>query len=675
MMEFWRFSELNQDVFEPIAGSYDVSLVVWSVLFAVMAAMSMLTIVERSWRKELGRHEDIWMYVAAVVMGCGVWAMHFTGMHAFHLETPVHFDLGQTLLSIVPALLGSYVAISILAKKRFDVVAVQMGGLAMAAGIGLMHYIGMEAMHLSQGGFRYDPLMFVFSIVVAHLLAVVAIYTHATKADKESSIRVRFLSAVFIGAAVSAMHYVAMVASEFYVQPENAYVLSSQPHEVISWNMITEIALFLGASLVGVLLGTRLDSERRKSASLMQRENAVISSLADALLVLNEQGDVDTYNVSAQRLFGAEHSPIETKNILDLIPELGSFAALEDWEHSDLERGASGLTLQFSTYSDAGTNYYEVVFSRLFFNESLHYVAMIRDITARMIMEQQLRQAQKLESIGQLAAGIAHEINTPIQYVSDNMSFMKKASGHVLQAVEMYRQIVSGCCDENSKQQVEDLEKMLKKAKFSFITQEIPKSIDQSLEGLGRVSTIVRAMKSFSHASEGNFSAADVKEALESTTTICRNEWKYLAHLKLDIEPDIPPVQLILDEFNQVILNLVVNAAHAIEDRLKAEQSSDLGQIDVIAKIEAEFLRIDVRDNGCGIPKEIQERVFEPFFTTKAVGKGTGQGLNIAYSVIVEKHKGRLELESTMGEGSCFSVFVPLKVSQPEASLDAEKPA
>ncbi|WP_304440188.1 MHYT domain-containing protein, partial [Oleiphilus sp. HI0079] len=146
MMEFWRFSELNQDVFEPIAGSYDVSLVVWSVLFAVMAAMSMLTIVERSWRKELGRHEDIWMYVAAVVMGCGVWAMHFTGMHAFHLETPVHFDLGQTLLSIVPALLGSYVAISILAKKRFDVVAVQMGGLAMAAGIGLMHYIGMEAM-------------------------------------------------------------------------------------------------------------------------------------------------------------------------------------------------------------------------------------------------------------------------------------------------------------------------------------------------------------------------------------------------------------------------------------------------------------------------------------------------------------------------------------------------
>ncbi len=500
-----------------------------------------------------------------------------------------------------------------------------------------------------------------------------AIYTHSSKADEETSLQVRLLSALFIGAAVSAMHYVAMVASEFYVQPENAYALSNQSHEIISRNMITEIALFLGASLVGVLLGTRLDSERRKSAILMQRENAVISSLADALLVLDEHGDVDTYNVSALRLFGAEHSPIETKNVLDLIPELGSFKALEDWEHSTLERGTSGLTLQFSAYGEAGTNHYEAVFSRLFFNESLHYVAMIRDITARMTMEQQLRQAQKLESIGQLAAGIAHEINTPIQYVSDNMSFMKKASAHAMQAIEMYRQIVAGCCDDNSKEQVQELEKMLKKAKFSFITEEIPKSIDQSLEGLGRVSTIVRAMKSFSHASEGNFSAASVKDALESTTTICQNEWKYVANLKLDIEPEIPFVQLILDEFNQVILNLVVNAAHAIDDRFKAEQNNELGQIDVIAKIDGEFLRIDVRDNGCGIPKEIQERVFEPFFTTKTVGRGTGQGLNIVYSVIVEKHKGRLELESKIGEGSCFMVFVPIRTPQPEESL-SEKP-
>ncbi len=167
-------------------------------------------------------------------------------------------------------------------------------------------------------------------------------------------------------------------------------------------------------------------------------------------------------------------------------------------------------------------------------------------------------------------------------------------------------------------------------------------------------------MKSFSHASEGNFSAANVAEALESTTTICRNEWKYVAVLNLDIQPDIPPVQLILDEFNQVILNLVVNAAHAIEERIAQNQDDGLGLIDVIARIDDDFLRIDVRDNGCGIPKEIQERVFEPFFTTKAVGKGSGQGLNIAYSVIVEKHKGRLELQSTVGEGSCFSVFVPL---------------
>lgn len=670
-MEFWRFKEFDLGLYEPLAGSYDSALIVWSVLFAVMAAMSMLTIVERSWRGELGKYEALWLYIASAIMGSGVWAMHFTGMHAFHLETLVHFDLWLTLLSLVPALLGSFVTVSLLAQKRLDVVSIQLGGLAMAAGIGLMHYIGMEAMHINQGGFLYDPLRFGASIIVAHLLAVAAIYTHASRVAKESSLRIRLVSALFIGLAVSGMHYVAMDASEFYIDKTRIYALSGpEAHTIISWNMITELALFLGASLVGVLLGTRLDNERRKSASVVQRENAVISSLADALLVLDQEGNVDTYNVSAQRLFGGKHSPLESKNIVELIPDLGSFSALEDWEHSDLERGTSGLTLQFSTYDESGTYYYEAVFSRLFFDESLHYAAMIRDITARTIMEQQLRQAQKLESIGQLAAGIAHEINTPIQYVSDNISFMKKASGHVLQANEMYRQIVSGCCDENSREQVEELEKMLKKAKFSFITEEIPKSIDQSLEGLGRVSKIVRAMKSFSHASEGNFSAADVKEALESTTTICRNEWKYIANLNLDIAENLPPVQLILDEFNQVILNLVVNAAHAIEDQRAAHPSDELGQIDVSAKIEDGFLRIDVRDNGCGIPKDVQERVFEPFFTTKAVGKGTGQGLNIAYSVIVEKHRGRLELESREGEGSCFTVYVPVEGHRPNQAPD-----
>ena len=671
-MEFWRFKQFDLGLYEPIAGSYDVALVVWSILFAVMAAMSMLTIVERSWRGELGKYEALWMYMASIIMGCGVWAMHFTGMHAFYLATSVHFDLWLTLLSLLPALFGSYVTVSLLAQKRLDLLSIQMGALSMAAGIGLMHYIGMEAMHLEQGGFLYDPVRFALSIVVAYLLAVAAIYTHASRIDKEGSLRIRLLSALFIGLAVSAMHYVAMDASVFYIDKTNIYSMNPPgPHTIISWNMITELALFLGASLVGVLLGTRLDNERRKSATVVQRENAVISSLADALLVLDQEGKVDTYNVSAQRLFGAEHSPLETKNIIDLIPELGSFSALEDWEHSALERGSSGLTLQFSTFNDSGTRYYEAVFSRLVFDESLHYAAMIRDITARTVMEQQLRQAQKLESIGQLAAGIAHEINTPIQYVSDNISFMKKASGHVLQANEMYRQIVSSCCDENSKEQVEELEKMLKKAKFSFITEEIPKSIDQSLEGLGRVSKIVHAMKSFSHASEGHFSAANVKEALESTTTICRNEWKYVAKLNLDIAPDLPPVQLILDEFNQVILNLVVNAAHGIEEHSKKHSGAEFGLIDVSAKLEDGFLRIDVRDNGCGIPKEVQERVFEPFFTTKAVGKGTGQGLNIAYSVIVEKHKGRLELESREGEGACFTVFVPVGGAG-DQTLDAE---
>ncbi|KZY70778.1 hypothetical protein A3738_15145 [Oleiphilus sp. HI0066] len=502
----------------------------------------------------------------------------------------------------------------------------QVGALCLALGIGAMHYLGMEAMHYEDLVLRYDPTWFVLSIVMAYVFALLALYVRVWQNDETSSATLkRLVASVLIGLSVSGMHYTAMLATEFYLDP--SIVIpdhSDHEHTLLSWIVIVDVLLFLTALIIVFMLGTKLDQAQKAAMASEQRENAVISALADALLVLDSDGNVTTYNVSAQRLFGAQHSPLEQKHIVQLMPEIGSLEELQDWEHSNLAKGVSGLTLEFSTYNDDGPRYYEAVFSRLYFDESIHYVSMIRDITVRTQMEQQLRQAQKLESIGQLAAGIAHEINTPIQYVSDNMSFLKKAVGHVMQATEMYRQVVANCCDDNSKEQVQELEKMLKKAKFDFIREEIPKSIDQSAEGLGRVTKIVRAMKSFSHASDGEFSQVDLLEALESTITICRNEWKYVADLDLDVDPHVGPISLILDEFNQVILNLVVNAAHAIEERRVKENSAGLGRILVSAKTEGKVLTLKVTDNGCGISKENQEKVFEPFFTTKVVGKGTG---------------------------------------------------
>ncbi|KZZ56520.1 hypothetical protein A3762_01495 [Oleiphilus sp. HI0125] len=627
----WRFKDLSQKGFVLTEGSYDYSVVLFSLIIAATAAFAMLMIIERLWRDNADSDHShnkgaAWLALASGTMGLGVWSMHFTGMYAFQLPYHMHMSVVITIISVLPACIGAYFYLRLYAARRFDLRSMQVGALCLALGIGAMHYLGMEAMHYEDFVLRYDPTWFVLSIVMAYVFALLALYVRVWQNDETSSATLkRLVASVLIGLSVSGMHYTAMLATEFYLDP--SIVIpdhSDHEHTLLSWIVIVDVLLFLTALIIVFMLGTKLDQAQKAAMASEQRENAVISALADALLVLDSDGNVTTYNVSAQRLFGAQHSPLEQKHIVQLMPEIGSLEELQDWEHSNLAKGVSGLTLEFSTYNDDGPRYYEAVFSRLYFDESIHYVSMIRDITVRTQMEQQLRQAQKLESIGQLAAGIAHEINTPIQYVSDNMSFLKKAVGHVMQATEMYRLVVANCCDDNSKEQVQELEKMLKKAKFDFIREEIPKSIDQSAEGLGHVTKIVRAMKSFSHASDGEFSQVDLLEALESTITICRNEWKYVADLDLDVDPHVGPISLILDEFNQVILNLVVNAAHAIEERRVKENSAGLGRILVSAKTEGKVLTLKVTDNGCGISKENQEKVFEPFFTTKVVGKGTG---------------------------------------------------
>ncbi|MCH2159759.1 MAG: ATP-binding protein [Oleiphilaceae bacterium] len=662
----WRFEDLSQKGFVLTEGSYDYSVVMFSLIIAATAAFAMLMIVERLWRDNADSDHShnkgaAWLALASGTMGLGVWSMHFTGMYAFQLPYHMHMSVVITIISVLPACIGAYFALKLYAARRFDLRSMQVGALCLTLGIGAMHYLGMEAMHYEGLVLRYDPTWFVLSIVMAYIFALLALYVRVWQNNKTSSTTLkRLVASVLIGLSVSGMHYTAMLATEFYLDPSIVIPDHSyHEHTLLSWIVIVDVLLFLTALIIVFMLGTKLDQAQKAAMASEQRENAVISALADALLVLDSDGNVTTYNVSAQRLFGAQHRPLEQKHIVQLMPEIGSFEELQDWEHSNLAKGVSGLTLEFSTYNGDGPRYYEAVFSRLYFDESIHYVSMIRDITVRMQMEQKLRQAQKLESIGQLAAGIAHEINTPIQYVSDNMSFLKKAVGHVMQATEMYRQVVANCCDDNSKEQVQELEKMLKKAKFAFIREEIPKSIDQSAEGLGRVTKIVRAMKSFSHASDGEFSQVDLLEALESTITICRNEWKYVADLDLDVDSHVGPISLILDEFNQVILNLVVNSAHAIEERRVKENSAELGRILVSAKTEGKILTLKVTDNGCGISKENQEKVFEPFFTTKVVGKGTGQGLNIVYSVIVEKHRGSIDIKSKEGEGTTFILTLP----------------
>jgi signal transduction histidine kinase len=281
-------------------------------------------------------------------------------------------------------------------------------------------------------------------------------------------------------------------------------------------------------------------------------------------------------------------------------------------------------------------------------------------------MEVQLRHAQKLESIGSLAAGIAHEINTPTQYIGDNTTFLGGALPGVLACLGAQRRYLlhlqsRGPLPEEAAgilKQIQDLD-------LDYLTEEIPKAIRQTLDGIARVAAIVSAMKDFSHPGSEGKTLSDLNKAIESTLTVSRNEWKYVARLETDLDPSLPPVLCLQGEINQAILNLVVNASHAIDEALGGRHTGALGTIRVATRRVGQEVEISVADTGKGIPETLRERIFEPFFTTKPVGKGTGQGLAIVHAVVVEKHGGRVVVDSELGRGTTFRLFLPLGPGKP----------
>jgi signal transduction histidine kinase len=282
-----------------------------------------------------------------------------------------------------------------------------------------------------------------------------------------------------------------------------------------------------------------------------------------------------------------------------------------------------------------------------------------RDITERKLLENQLLQSQKLESVGQLAAGIAHEINTPIQFVGDNVRFLKDVFPDLTKALKIYSEATIGTANtELSEELPLELKRGLDALDLDYLLAEAPKAIDQALEGIGRVTQLVRAMKEFSHPGSKEKSLVDLNRAIRSTVTVARNEWKLVANLTTDLDPELPLICCLPDEFNQVILNLIVNASHAIEDAQK-ERNGALGEIKVQTRNHEHWVEIRIQDTGTGIPEGVQSRIFDPFFTTKQIGKGTGQGLAIARSVVVDKHGGSIDFETRQGVGTAFIIRLP----------------
>jgi PAS domain S-box-containing protein len=288
------------------------------------------------------------------------------------------------------------------------------------------------------------------------------------------------------------------------------------------------------------------------------------------------------------------------------------------------------------------------------------------DITERIKFEAKLHQSHKMEAIGQLAAGIAHEINTPTQFVGDNTRFVQDAFGDLIQACSLYKELLKAAkSGPVSEKLIQSLEKRFEELDIGYLEEEVPLAIQQTLKGVDRITNIVQAMKIFAHPGGIAKEPIDINKEIEKTLTITRNEWKYVARLITDFDSTLPAVPCHRAEFNQVILNLIVNAAHAIED-LNGGNSSEKGTITIRTGRDGNWAEIRISDTGAGIPEAVRHRIFDLFFTTKEPGRGTGQGLAIAHSVIVEKHNGTINLETEEGQGTAFILRLPINVDLSE---------
>lgn len=403
----------------------------------------------------------------------------------------------------------------------------------------------------------------------------------------------------------------------------------------------------------------KLEASLRTLEHKAKRFKEIFDTAADGIVLFDEKGNVESLNPAAIKIFGLTEEKRINLKITTLLPRSG--ACNLQGMCSFMESLKQNKSAQYEVIyrRDDGSHVpLEFVLNSIEHDGRYSFSGIVRDLSRGKALESQLAQAQKLESVGQLAAGIAHELNTPIQFVGDNTRFLKES----FHAIEEILQCIDHALDEHAEDEaIQEIFKPVREAyqshDIAFVREEIPMAIDQTLQGAENVARIVRAMKVFSHPGTRELQAVDLNNLLESTITVSRNEWKYYALVETQFAKDLPKILCYPGELNQVFLNLIVNGAHAIQSR----KLDSLGTIKIQTRISGNLALIDFEDTGTGIPETIRDRVFDPFFTTKGVGKGTGQGLAICYNIIVKLHGGRIEFDSVEGKGTVFHVTLPIE--------------
>ena len=409
-----------------------------------------------------------------------------------------------------------------------------------------------------------------------------------------------------------------------------------------------------------------MDERARESAAALEKLRETTGFLREihrtmpgALLAFDRQGLIQVANESALALLGYTEAELLGQPVSAIFEERDAPSMAE----IELQVPRRGVLRSERVCRSKSGQRIPVLFSASPYGKAVETglargVACIAlDLRDRKRLESELNLALKLESVGRLAAGVAHEINTPIQFVSDSVHFVRDAVNDLTRLIEQYQALHARALEgDPASELAAEISQTVEDVDLSYLVENLPAAIERSLEGLGRVTTIVRSMKDFAHPDQKEMTAVDLNRCVSSTLTIARNEFKYVADLETHLG-ELPLVVCHAGDVNQVILNLVVNAAHAIGDAVKGTERK--GRITVTTRVEGTEVVVSIADTGGGIPAHIRDHIFDPFFTTKEVGRGTGQGLSIGRK-IVDRHKGQLTFQTEVGVGTTFFIRLPI---------------
>jgi PAS domain S-box-containing protein len=396
-------------------------------------------------------------------------------------------------------------------------------------------------------------------------------------------------------------------------------------------------------------------------AELRHAENEkLLSAISSIFIAVDSNGKIFQWNKPAEKFFEIPFGKTIKKPFTEVLKDCISENKLNEIIEMGLNQDQSSKMIEFSVDRKSGDKGIRVLASSISpirdsAGRTLGFLLLAEDITYRKEEEMLRNLSKKLESLGQMASSIAHEIKTPLQYIGHNAQFVSDSFNEVVQFYEMINDTSAALEKNHNKKIPKKIKKYIENRDMEFIMAEIPKASEHIIRGVTRVSDIIQSMNEFSHPGKGIKNKVDINQLLKSTLVMIQSKIKKNADIQLALSEDLPRIPCYAGELNQVFMNILINALDAIIE------SGKWGSIKISTHVEGAEIVISISDTGCGISIQDKEHIFNPFFTTKEVGKGTGQGLSLAHNVIIEKHKGKLDFTSQQGKGTTFYIYLPIK--------------